>query len=301
MSALAANALRDDPKIRDAVSICREITKVRAANFYWGLRLTPEPKRSAMYAIYAWMRKADDIVDSGASHGRDAEHGREEVAAFRRATVAALAGNCALDDPLWYALSAVARGYPLDADDFHVMLDGQLADLEPRRFTDAPQLRTYCEQVASSVGSLCVRIWGYSDPRALALARERGIAFQLTNILRDVVEDLSMGRVYVPQTEFDQAEVTAEQLSRWEKPQQCDALMRSMICQAREHFARSRPLDALIDPSCRPTSWALTEIYEQILERIARDPSQVARGRVSLSLARKVMIALRARRMGRAS
>ena len=200
MSLVAGNALLSDPSVRDAVAACREITRHRAANFYWGLRLTPEPKRSAMYSIYAWMREADDLVDGRGSAGPGDSM---TIEAFRAATVEALAGETRSVDPIWRSLSAVAREYPLDPCDFHSMIDGQLADLQPRQLANWCELECYCRQVASTVGSICVRIWGYDDPRAIELAIDRGIAFQLTNILRDVVEDVGLGRVYLPYDELE--------------------------------------------------------------------------------------------------
>jgi len=298
MSAVAESALQSDAEIRAAVAVCREITRVRAGNFYWGLRLTPEPRRSAMYTIYAWMRQADDIVD-GQTAGSVA--GASDILAFRNATVEALASRSRSIEPVWRALSAVAREYEFDVSDFHSMIDGQVADLQPRRIENWEELRNYCCQVAGTVGTVCVRVWGYEDPRALVLAVDRGIAFQLTNILRDVVEDVGLGRVYIPQEEFDRVGITAEDLCGWKKPERCEQLMRSMIDRAREHFVRSQPLDAMIDPTCRPTLWAMTEIYRELLERIARDSSQISRKRVSLPTLRKVFIALRARGMGRKS
>ena len=192
MSAVAESALQSDAEIRAAVAVCREITRVRAGNFYWGLRLTPEPRRSAMYTIYAWMRQADDIVD-GQTAGSVA--GASDILAFRNATVEALASRSRSIEPVWRALSEVAREYEFDVSDFHSMIDGQVADLQPRRIENWEELRNYCCQVAGTVGTVCVRVWGYEDPRALVLAVDRGIAFQLTNILRDVVEDVGLGRI----------------------------------------------------------------------------------------------------------
>lgn len=295
MSAAAADELACDPLVREAISQCRAVTRSRAGNFYWGLRLTPEPRRSAMYAIYAWMRQADDIVDS------DALQGAAQVAAveeFRRATEVALAGEVAQDAPLWRALAAVARKYPLDPTDFRSMLDGQVADLRPRSIATWDELRIYCRQVAGTVGSVCVRIWGYSDPTALDLAVERGIAFQLTNIVRDVAEDASMGRVYLPQEEFDRCGLTPDELRAWSRPQPCQALMTRAIGAAQGHFDATRRLDAMVDAPCRPTLRAMSGIYERLLSKIARDPAQVVQGRVSLNKLQKVMIALRAS-MGR--
>lgn len=292
MSLSSASMLTSDPRVREAIDHCRRVTRTRAGNFYWGLRLTPEPRRSAMYAIYAWMRQADDIVDGTSSS--ESERGAR-VASFRRATERALTGTAEPGDRLFCALAAVASEFPLEKADFHSMIDGQLADLVPQRIKNWDELREYCCQVAGTVGSVCVRIWGYDRAEAIPLAFQRGIAFQLTNILRDVVEDVSMGRVYLPQELFDRFGITPAQLCAWSDPPRCDALMRSMITTAREHFESSRSLESMIDAPCRPTLRALTGIYEELLNKIARDPSQVVRKRVALPTIQKVIIALRAR------
>ena len=292
---MSRSALTSDPQIRRAVADCREITRTRAGNFYWGLRLTPEPQRSAMYSIYAWMREADDIADE---LDADPSARATRIAAFRAATDQALAGATPHGASIWKALAVVSREYSLDARDFHSMLDGQIADLQPRRIHEWDELRTYCTQVASTVGCVCVRIWGYDDPAAIGLAIDRGIAFQLTNIVRDVIEDIGRGRVYLPACDFARVGITPEELSRWSNPRACADLMGQMIGRARDHFERSAPLEAMITPACRPTLRAMTEIYRQLLEQIARDPSRVTRERVALSTVRKILIGLRATSIG---
>jgi len=293
MSAAAGTLLLHDD-LRDAVAYCREVTRTRAANFYWGLRLTPEPQRSAMYAIYAWMREADDIVD-GASAGSDAAR---SIHAFRVQTRTALAGEAGDPKSLWRALAAVSRAYPLDASDFEAMIDGQIADLQPRRLQDGADLRRYCEQVASSVGRVCVRIWGYQSPDALVLASERGVAFQLVNVIRDVAEDARMGRVYIPQDHFDAAGIDVDALLRWQDPPRCHRLMDGMITAARERFEASAQLDSLIEPSCRPTLRGLTGMYRALLERMAARPERVVQCRVSVPKLQKLLVILGARLSG---
>lgn len=279
---------------------CREVTRRRAGNFYWGLRLTPEPWRSAMFAIYAWMRAADDLVDGKeCSNSTDLAPGVvAAIEAFRRATRDAVAGNASTEVPLWRALAAVAREYPLDIRDFDEMLDGQLSDLTPRSLQSWAEVDRYCHQVASTVGCACIRIFGFSDPSAIALAEARGVAFQLTNIVRDIREDYARGRVYLPEEELRREGLSAAELCRWQRPEQCAALIERVIARAREQFEISAPLDSMVDRECRPTLWALTRIYRELLERIARDPSQIARGRISLPIHRKLLIALRARSRG---
>ncbi len=295
-----ARALLDDLATREAVGACRAITRSRAANFYWGLRLTPEPKRSAMYAVYAWMRAADDLVDGleGAGAATGTAGAARAIDEFRAMTVAALAGKNVDGTSLWLALAAVGRAYPLDIRDFHSMLDGQVADLGPRAIEDWSQLEGYCKQVASTVGRVCIEVWGYSDPRALDLATERGIAFQLTNIIRDLREDISLGRTYVPKSLLDSAGITIDGLCEWRPDGPAARVVGELIERARCRYEASDGLEGMIEPACRPTLWALTQIYRELLERIARDPRAVVQGRVALPVHRKVMIALRARLRG---
>jgi 15-cis-phytoene synthase len=302
--------------VRAAFATCEEVVRTQAKNFYYGLRLTPEPKRSAMYAIYAWMREADDIADEA---GYSRAQRLERLAHFRRETDAALEGAAGDNRPLWLALADVAGRYRLVAKDFHDMLDGQLADVggecAPGAAADAPpqvrcatweDLRLTCYRVASTVGLVCIRVWGYSDPRAVECAIDRGIAFQLTNILRDVREDFANGRIYLPADEFTRFAITPEELLAWpegnahaaaDREERCRAFMEFQVRRANDLYAASEPLDGLISADCRPTLWALTEIYRRLLQRIARDPRRAVAGeRVRLSTWEKLWIGFRARR-----
>jgi phytoene synthase len=181
------------------VQYCRAITRRRARNFYYGLKLLPEPRRTALYAMYAWMRMADDLVDNGAL-STDEKH--EKLIEFREATDLALVGSPPNGNPLWEGVAFVAKRFDLKPENLHAMLDGQLDDVRDRKFDTFESLQQYCYQVASTVGLVCIEIWGYTDPAARNLAIDRGIAFQLTNILRDLREDCDNGRVYLPQDEF---------------------------------------------------------------------------------------------------
>jgi phytoene synthase len=180
------------------------------------------------------------------------------------------------------------------------MIDGQYADLDGQRIETMDDLFTYCRQVASSVGLACIHIWGYSNPAAPALAVDRGIAFQLTNILRDVQEDVERGRCYLPAIQMEEASITPDDLIAWRPSDRCESIITGWVNIAREHYERSAPLDDMIDATCRPTLWAMTTIYRELLERIGRDPQRVVREkRVSLSALHKTSIAVRARWMAR--
>jgi phytoene synthase len=299
---MSAAAAWDDPRVVRAVDACRRITRQRAANFYWGLRLTPEPKRSAMYAIYAWMRRADDIVD-GAADTVSMDDLRAQVEDFRAATRRALAGDdsdaaSSADGDLaatWIALAATARAFPLEASEFEAMVDGQIEDSVPRTMSTRGELDQWCWKVASTVGIICVRVWGHRPGPAIERAAERGIAFQLTNVIRDFTEDLARSRVYLPREDFDSAGLTPQALASWSDPPRCRSFVLAQCERARALYRSSEPLDALVNPDCAPVLRALTEIYRQLLERIAADPEAIVRRRVSLPIWRKIAIGLAAR------
>jgi phytoene synthase len=176
------------------------------------------------------------------------------------------------------------------------MLDGQREDVQQRRYHSFEQLRHYCYRVASTVGLLCIEIWGYDDPAARELAVDRGIAFQLTNILRDYAQDFDAGRVYLPDEDFERARLTPRQLRNWSDPAACSALIWQQIDRAEMFYRRSALLDEMIRSSCRPTLWAMTTIYRGLLEKMKDNPSRlVLGGRLRLSAARKGTIAIRAK------
>jgi phytoene synthase len=282
--------------VTEALAHCRDVTRHRARNFYYGLKLTPEPKRSALYSIYAWMRRADDLVDSVA---HDCGGRRDAIDAFRAATDAALNAAGAEDDWLWIALGDTASRYDLPREAFHGVLDGQLEDLSGRRYETFDQLRRYCERVASTVGLLCISVWGYRDPAARGLAVERGIAFQLTNILRDYKQDFDAGRVYLPRQDFDEHRITPDMLRAWNHPKRSRRFVLDQVIRAQSFYERSAPLDGMITPDCRPTLWAMTAIYRGLLNKLEASPDRlVSDHRLRLSSWHKGMIALRARRLG---
>jgi phytoene synthase len=280
--------------LQEAVAACETITRLRARNFHYGLRLTPPEKRWAMYAVYAWMREADDLVDDAQ---RDPSQRVQRLQDYRAATDAALAGRAETGTPALVALAEAARRFQLKPQEFHDMLEGQASDLSPARFETWPQLKRFCYQVAGTVGLVCIRIWGFDHPDAPRLAIERGIAFQLTNILRDFREDMDCGRCYLPLQEFQAMELTPEAVRAWSAPDRCREFIRAQCRRARSHYERSAPLDGMIDAACLPTLWAMTEIYRSVLDKIEADPRLTVRGRARLSALRKVWIGLRARRV----
>ncbi len=287
---------RLDPEIARGYDACGRIVRSRARNFWYGLRLTPEPRRSALYAIYAWMREADDIADEERA---TPESRRGELAAFRDRTHRVFVGETGAD-PQWRAFGDAIQRYRLDREPFDAMIDGQDADLDWENCPDRPTLERFCWQVASTVGLICVRIWGNDgSPEVDRMAVDRGKAFQLTNILRDLREDRQRGRTYVPADELDAAAMGIDDLLAWRDPVRCREFVRGQVAHAEARFEASAGLEAHLDGPCRATSWAMTEIYHELLRRIDRDPERIVRTRVSLGSIRKMSIAWRARRRSR--
>jgi len=280
-----------------ALRYCRAVTRRRARNFYYGLKLLPEPQRSHLFAVYAWMRVADDITDDGG----DRDVARDRIETFRSATNRALAGSAPEHDPVLVGLRTVAAEVDLEAEPFDAMLDGQLDDLHGRVYETFEDLREYCYRVASTVGLICVRIWGYDDERAPVLAIDRGVALQLTNVLRDYVEDFEAGRVYLPTEDFRRHDLTPAALRDVSEPARCVAFLTEQIDRCESYYERSAGLESMITPACRPTCWAMCTIYHRLLERMREHPTQVLRGpRVRLSPIVKSSVALRARWQARA-
>lgn len=278
---------------------CHRLTRENARNFYYGLKLTPEPKRSALYAIYAFMRMADDLVDGDMSRTReDAGAALERLGEFRRTLDRALeaaADELVPDGEPWHGLRYVVRRYGVNPRHLHLMLDGQRMDLVQRRYATFNELYGYCYRVASVVGFACLDVWGHDgNPGVAQLAEYRGIAFQLTNILRDVVEDARCDRVYLPQEDLQRFGVTDAQLAAAEPSHGLERLMKYQAERARSYYEMSASLERHLEADCRPTSWVMTQIYRGLLERISANPASVLRGRVKLSPVRKLTIAARA-------
>ncbi len=281
--------------LADAYRLCAEITRTRARNFYYGLRLTPEPRRSAIYAIYAWLRHADDEADDAAAAPDRPSHLARRRAGLERL----LRGESAPAEPVWFALADTLRRYPIDPSDLIEMLDGLDEDAHHGGYATRDDLERYCRRVASTVGLICIAIWGLRDDadaeHARTLAVRRGVAFQLTNILRDFAEDYDAGRVYLPEEDFARHGVSPDVLRKWSSPDACAAMLIDLTAWARAEYDASDALDDLIDPACAPTSRAMTRIYSGLLHKIEAHPERIVGDvRIRLHAAHKAMIALTA-------
>ena len=263
-------------------AFCRQIARSRAKNFYYSFLLLSREQKNAMCAIYAFMRYCDDI-----SEGADAS--RSAIEQWRRELDQALQGQYA-ENPLWPAFHDTVKRYAMPHDYFYEMIDGVSTDLEPRQVQTFDELYRYCYQVASVVGLTIVHIFGFESPEALQLAEKCGIAFQLTNILRDVREDLENGRVYIPAQDI--AKFGANLKNRDENFLR---LMRFEAERARAYYQESRPLIDLVHRRSRPSLWAIIEIYRRLLDRIERSNFDVLDRRIRVPTWEKLGILASAR------
>jgi phytoene synthase len=284
-------------------AFCREITRKQAKNFYYGLKLLPEPKRTAMYALYAYMRLVDDIADDE-SNGRTVEQRKKDLDQWEALTVQAIdagKGGGAAAMPrghiLWPAFGEMAARYRVPVKVFGEMITGQRQDLAPAPVPNFAALREYCYRVASVVGVASLYVWGFDGgEETLKLGAEKGIAFQLTNILRDLCEDAARGRCYLPVDELERFGVTIEHIASGKASREFMDLMTFQINRADGFYARSAALKEKVMMDSRPTLVAMTGIYHGLLEKIKARPERVLKRRVKLSTLTKVMIGWRAMR-----
>ncbi len=267
-----------------AYEACRTITRREAKNFYYAFLTLPAAKRRAIYAAYAFCRHCDDSVD-------------EETSADAKLTaLAELQAN--LDDsysgssasPVFLALADVAKQYDIPRDYFREVILGVESDVVKDRFQNFDELREYCYRVASVVGLICLQIFGYRNEAAKEYAVDLGLAMQLTNIIRDVREDLAMGRVYLPQDEMARFGYSEEDLRNGVRNQAFRDLMKFQSQRAREYFDRGFKLLPYLSRRSRACPAVLGALYSRVLDRIEASDYDVLESRVSLSKAEKIRI-----------
>jgi phytoene synthase len=281
------------PPIADAYAICRGIAKREAKNFYYSFVALPEPRRNAICAVYAFMRKADDLADD---ESLSLDERRRQTAAWLAEWHQAREG-ASTANPVFVALRDAAACFQIPFKLLDELVAGTTMDLEVRP-SDAPDtyatfadLYRYCYLVASVVGLVCIRIFGYSDPRAEKLAEETGIAFQLTNILRDVREDAERNRVYLPLEDLAAHGVTIDQLIHRRTPginPNERALLQSIANRAEAYYQSAQQLLPLIHPESRPALWVLVSIYHALLKRIVKTDYDVFTRRASVPKSQKL-------------
>jgi 15-cis-phytoene synthase len=292
------------PSVEESYRVCREIARKQAKNFYYSFLALPPRKRNAICAVYAFMRHADDLSDDETIPLAER---RVRMAEWFDAWHRAEAGG-ATSDPVFIALVDAQARFHIPSGLLDQLVQGTAMDLDRDQpvggaahplqydtYQTFDDLYHYCYLVASVVGLVCIRIFEYSDPHAEKLAEETGIAFQLTNILRDVKEDLERHRVYLPLEDLEQHSVSIQDLTASAHDHHKLTLnqreLLEMEAKRAEHYYKSgQALLPLISPDARPAIWVLIRIYQSLLREIERSNYEVFARRVQVSTAKKLWI-----------
>lgn len=276
--------------VEEAYRICEQITRDQARNFFYGIRLLPPPSRAALCALYALARRIDDIGD-----GELPAAAKLQALAEVRQGLRTLADS---SDPVLMAVHDASLRYPVPLSAFDELVDGVEMDVTGRRYETFEDLVTYCRCVAGTVGRLCLGVFAARpDAQAAGYADRLGIALQQTNILRDIREDLSNGRVYLPQRDLDAFGVELaldERGALVDKDGGLAALIVASARRAREWYADGLRLLPLLDWRSAACTAAMAGIYRQLLDRIEHEPQAVYDRRLSLSGWQKARVATRA-------
>jgi 15-cis-phytoene synthase len=272
--------------LEDSYAHCRRVARTRARNFYYSFVLLSREQRNAMCAVYAFMRYCDDLSDEPGAN-------RAGIEQWRTALNEALAGRCDAH-PVLPAFHDTVSRYRIPARYFYEMIDGVTFDLQPRRFETFDRLYRYCYQVASTAGLTTIHILGFDSAEALPLAEKCGIAFQLTNILRDIREDAARGRIYLPAEDLARFGVREEDIRAGVRTPEFIDLMDFETVRARQFYRESQPLLGLVHRHSRASLAALISIYSRLLDRIERSNYDVFARRISLPAAEKSWIVVKA-------
>jgi len=290
-----------------AYSVCRGITRTNARNFYYAFLVLPKRKREALCAVYAFMRRCDDITDDTSLSLAER---RVKLNAWLEALHRVQQGEPS-DDPILLALTDAQRRYTIPAgllDDLALGTAMDVAEVAAEGGNPPPaavtsgltvqyqsfdHLKQYCYHVASVVGLVCIHVFGYRDPAAESLAEQCGLAFQLTNIIRDVKEDAAMGRVYLPQEDLARFGLSSAELLSAPQVERFRPLLALEAERAREFYQAGEKLIPYIAEDSQPALWVLVSIYRKLLEKIAERNYDVFSGKVTLSVWEKLRILAR--------
>ena len=266
----------------------QSLAKRTAKNFYYSFMGLPPECFQSMCVLYAFMRICDDIGDD---ESVDLDVRRERLQQWREQLRVALAEDRYQHD-VFPALVETVRSHHLPPDYLYAVIDGVSTDLEPHEIATFDQLAQYCYCVAGAVGLCCIHIWGFDeDERAINAAIDCGMAFQLTNILRDIAEDSQMGRVYLPRDELARFGYSIEDLQQGRQTPQFRELMTFQAERARKYYDRANDLFDYLSPTGKPILRAMVKIYSGLLDEIEQREYDVFSERISLPKWRKLLIA----------
>ena len=263
------------------------------SSFYYAFLFLPKERRAAITAFYAFCREIDDVVDEVTDPGV----ARTKLAWWQNEVLKSYAGEPT--HPVMKALMPLAATYRIEARHLQAVIEGCLMDLEQNRYLDYPGLKQYCHLVAGIVGEVAARIFGQADEATTAYAHKLGLAFQLTNIIRDVGEDAMRGRIYLPVNELQQFDVKAHEILKRQYSDRFSALMKFQTERALALYDEALAMLPETDRRAQKPGLMMASIYRTLLREIARDGYQVLHQRVSLTPLRKFWLAWKTQAFGK--
>ncbi|MFO1243905.1 MAG: presqualene diphosphate synthase HpnD [Ramlibacter sp.] len=271
----------------------QEKAAASGSSFYYAFLFLPKPRRAAITAFYAFCREVDDVVDEVEDPGV----ARTKLAWWQAEVGKAYAGQPS--HPVMKALMPLAADYRIEARHLQAVIEGCQMDLEQTRYLDFAGLQRYCHLVAGIVGEVSAGIFGQTDAATTAYAHKLGLAFQLTNIIRDVGEDALRGRIYLPVSELQQFDVKAHELLKRQYSERFTALMKFQAGRAHRLYDEALALLPAADRRAQKPGLMMASIYRTLLREIEADNFQVLHQRVSLTPLRKFWLAWRVQALGR--
>lgn len=264
---------------------CQQKAAQSGSSFYYSFLFLAPDRRRAITALYAFCREVDDTVDECT----DASIARTKLSWWRKEVAAMISG--APTHPVTQALQAHLTTFALDSQYLMAIIDGMEMDLDQTRYLDFPGLQKYCWHVASAVGILSARIFGVTNPQTLEYAEKLGLAFQLTNIIRDVGEDARKGRIYLPVNELQQFGVTAADILNARHSDKFEQLMQFQAARAQKMYDEAFALLPKEDRRAQRPGLIMAAIYRAVLTEVERDGFHVLNQRISLTPIRKLWLA----------
>ncbi len=280
-----------EEKLQESYRHCEYVAKTQARNFYFSFVTLPPDKKAAMCAIYAFMRYSDDVSDEAAINTSKAE----EMQAWRKALTNALNGEYA-DNLILPAFHDTVMKYKIPESYFHELIDGTEMDLTINRYATWEELRVYCYRVACLVGFVCIHVWGFdpAEGKALEYSEACGLAFQLTNILRDIKEDHERNRIYLPADEMQQFKVSEDMLGASQVTTELRELIKYEVHRAELLYEDAWKLMPLLHKDGQSTLRIMIEIYYGILSEIKRSDYEILNKRASVPTVKKLGLVAKA-------
>ena len=274
-----------DKQLADSFKHCEYVAKTQARNFYYSFLTLPREKKAAMCAIYAFMRYSDDVSDDVSLNKA------EQMATWNRALEESFRGEYG-NNRILPAFHATAKKYQIPEKLFHELIEGTRWDLTKTRYSTFDELYQYCYRVASIVGFVCIHVWGFepADGDAMRFAEACGLAFQLTNILRDVKEDVERDRIYLPQEDLVRFGVSSSEIEAGKMTPALTELIRFEVSRAKEFYLEAEKLTPLLHKDGKATYTVMLKIYRGILDEIELANYDVFSRRASISAGKKLSI-----------